>query len=184
MQHDWPLVMLLLPYQTKLQPSTAAAHLPRMLQHVCNAMNQAGDKTAAAAVLHSGCYCCATTGWQAMSSLQLLALQLIASAAAGHHAVGQQHGQLALHIESRDDTAAPGGDLHLLWCSVTPTLQLCALTGSTYSVQQLLQSAQQLHSIAEPASCAVDLLLLPQPLLAVVVADAAGRWVTCNKALK
>jgi hypothetical protein len=94
-----PLAMQLLPHQTLLQPSAAAANLPLLLsslgeQQTALAAASAGARagsSSTAAVLCNGCYCCATSSWQSMGSLQLLALQIIATTAAAGCA--EQHQQ-------------------------------------------------------------------------------------------
>jgi hypothetical protein len=103
LQLTWPLASQLLPHQTMLQPSSAAASLPLLLaslgsckQPAHAAASAAGAEavsSSTAAVLCHGCYCCATADWQSMGSLQLLALQVIAtSAAAGCPEQQQQVG--------------------------------------------------------------------------------------------
>lgn len=94
----WPLASQLLPHQTLLQPSAAAANLPLLLSslgaqqpaHAAAAGVAEAGSSSTAAVLCNGCYCCATPSWQSMGSLQLLALQVIATFAGAGCAQQQQ----------------------------------------------------------------------------------------------
>uniref|UniRef100_A0A383W7T2 Uncharacterized protein n=1 Tax=Tetradesmus obliquus TaxID=3088 RepID=A0A383W7T2_TETOB len=206
LQLTWPLASQLLPHQTLLQPSAAAANLPLLLSslgaqqpaHAAAAGVAEAGSSSTAAVLCNGCYCCATPSWQSMGSLQLLALQVIATFAGAGCAQQQQQasgvqqqdepcGQVMLHLQPPQWDAggmqAEAGCMQLLWCHLQPGLQLCLLSND-WPLQLFNHSIQQLRASSKLDAAALAPLLLPAPALAVVVADTGRHWVTFNTANK
>jgi hypothetical protein len=96
---------------------------------------------------------------------------------------GGQCGQVTLHMRLPQQDAASidadAGCVQLLWSQLQPGLLLCVLSND-WPVQLLRDSVQQLLASFKLDAAALAPLLLPEPVVAAVVADAGRHWVTCS----